>query len=153
MFDLPDNCIVVSNVEFAALASLNTYEQKGPGCLTKLVGDDLHIVLSQAEYNHMQKLYIEVDLECSQIDEVSGQIEIPEIDIVPAAPKDDGIPAIDKAVWKKMGMDKDPVPHGEDPRPRGGGTTLGSSGLDGIGGMGGLGGMGGRIDIGKLFDR
>jgi hypothetical protein len=117
MFDLPDNCIVVSNVEFAALASLNTYEQKGPGCLTKLVGDDLHIVLSQAEYNHMQRLYIEVDLECNQIDEASGQIELPELDIVPMPPKDDGIPKIDRDRWEQSGLGKDPIPRCENNRP------------------------------------
>ncbi len=119
----------VSATQLKVLAAGGGYEDKA-GCLTRQMADGrLEIVMLRSELDKLERLEREVDLECSQIYEVSGQIEIPELPIVPlpSLPKDDGIPQADKDAWSRMGLDKPPPERstGLD-RPRGNGMGFGA---------------------------
>ena len=93
MSDLPSNFTVVSDVEFLAFSALSSFEQKGV-VLTRMSGDELHVVLSQSEFDHWQCLEAEIDTVQVFDDLLERPVsEIKPVTVTPAIPEIDRVAA------------------------------------------------------------
>jgi hypothetical protein len=105
----------VSAAQFKVLRASGSYTDKH-GCLTRQMADGrLEIVMTHDEIETMERLEREVEDECNNVDESLPSIPINEptqIAPLPHPPQSD-IPQADKDIWSKLGMDKPPVPKGE----------------------------------------
>jgi hypothetical protein len=106
MLNLPDNFSVVSDAEFAALAALPSF-LKEDDLLTRMVGDELYVVIKRSLYDHFQALEAEV-LAQEVSDEGSAMFESllqqPMSEIKPMI-KAGGIPEGDKAAGDRLFVD------------------------------------------------
>jgi hypothetical protein len=112
--DPTDHLTIVGQGEFDMLCLLPDYERHGDS-LIRTEGDHVFVTMLQSAYDHMAALTAEVEDECVVVTESAEPI----IEISPPQLQKPelNIPAIDRDRWEKSGMDKPPVPTGENNRP------------------------------------